>query len=73
LSRWKALHHYFPAVIYTDDDRPLCPGDKGVPVIVSVPDDDASGYFQSGQHFTLWDGKDVGHGTVAQRLFLQFR
>ena len=67
------LRHYFPAVIYTDDDRPLKPGDKGVPVIISVPDDDASGYFQSGQHFTLWDGKDVGHGTVAQRLFLQFR
>jgi hypothetical protein len=65
--------HYFPAVVYTDDDRPLRPGDKGVPVVISVPDDDASGYFQSGQHFTLWDGKDVGHGTVAQRLFLQYR
>ena len=65
--------HYFPAVVYTDDDGPLRPGDKGVPVIISVPDDDASGYFQSGQHFTLWDGKDVGHGTVAQRLFLQYR
>ena len=59
---------YFPAVVYTDDDRPLRPGDKGVPVIISVPDDDASGYFQSGQHFTVWDGTDIGHGTVAQRL-----
>jgi hypothetical protein len=65
--------HYFPAVLYTDDDRPLRPGDRGVSVIISVPDDDASRYFQSGQHFTLWDGKDVGHGTVAQRLFLQYR
>jgi len=65
--------HYFPAVLYTDDDRPLRPGDKGVPVIISVPDDDANGCFQSGQHFTLWDGADIGHGTVAQRLFLQFR
>ena len=65
--------HYFPAVCYTDDDRPLRPGDKGVSVIISVPDDDAAGYFQSGQHFTLWDGTDVGHGTVAQRLFLQYR
>jgi hypothetical protein len=65
--------HYFPAVVYTDDDLPLRPGDRGVPVVISVPDDNASGYFQSGQHFTLWDGKDVGHGTVAQRLFLQFR
>lgn len=65
--------HYFPAVLYTDDDLPLRPGDKGVPVIISVPDDDASMYFQSGQHFTLWDGRDIGHGTVAQRLFLQYR
>ena len=59
---------YFPAVVYTDDDRPLRPGDKRVSVIISVPDDDASGYFQSGQHFTVWDGTDIGHGTVAQRL-----
>jgi hypothetical protein len=59
---------YFPAVVYTDDERPLRPGDKSVPVIISVPDDDASGYFQSGQHFTVWDGTDIGHGTVAQQL-----
>ncbi len=45
-------HQIFPAVFYADDDRPLRPGDKGVPVTVSVPDDDASTYFRSGQHFT---------------------
>ena len=64
---------YFPAVLYTDDDRPLRPGDKGVPVTISVPDDDAAGYFQCGQHFALWDGADIGHGTVAQRLFFDLR
>jgi hypothetical protein len=64
---------YFPAVVYTDDDRPLRPGDRGVRVIVSVPDDDASGYFESGQHFTVWDRTDIGHGTVAERLFFQWR
>jgi hypothetical protein len=64
---------YFPAVVYTDDDRPLRPGDRGVSVVISVPDDDASGYFQCGQHFAVWDGTDIGHGTVAQRLFLQWR
>jgi hypothetical protein len=68
-----AQHQYFPAVVYTDDDRPLRPGDRGVSVVISVPDDDASGYFQSGQHFTVWDGTDIGHGTVAQRLFFQWR
>lgn len=62
-------YQYFPAVVYTDDDRPLRPGDKGVSVILSVPDDDAAGFFQPGQRFTLWDGADIGHGTVAQRLF----
>ena len=66
-----ARRQYFPAVVYTDDDRPLRPGDKGVHVAMSVPDDDAGGFFQSGQHFTLWDGADIGHGTVARRLFFQ--
>ena len=64
---------YFPAVVYTDDDRPLRPGDRGVPVIISVPDDDASEYFESGQHFAVWDGTDIGRGTVAERLFFQWR
>ncbi len=62
---------YFPAVVYTDDDRPLRPGDKGVLVIISVPNDDASECFQTGQQFTLWDGTDIGHGTVGQRLFFR--
>jgi len=66
-----ARRQYFPAVVYTDDDRPLRPGDKGVHVAMSVPDDDAASFFQSGQHFTLWDGADIGHGTVARRLFFQ--
>ena len=64
-------HQLFPAVFFSDDDRPLRPGDKGVHVAMSVPDDDAAGFFQSGQHFTLWDGTDIGHGTVARRLFFQ--
>lgn len=64
-----ARHQYFPVVIYTDDNRPLLPGDKGVSVVMSVPDDDAAGFFQPGQHFTVWDGTDIGHGTVAERLF----
>jgi hypothetical protein len=64
-----ARHQYFPAVLYTDDDRPLRPGDKGVRVILSVPDDDAASFFQPGQHFALWDGAAIGHGTVAERLF----
>jgi hypothetical protein len=59
---------YFPAVISTADGRPLVPGDRGVSVTISVPDDDAAGCFQSGQRFIVWDGTDIGHGTVGQRL-----
>jgi hypothetical protein len=66
-------HQVFPAVFYADDDRPLRSGDRGVPVIISVPDDDASTYFGSGQRFTVWDGAEIGHGTVvAHRLVLQW-
>jgi hypothetical protein len=63
-----AHDQYFPAVINTADGRPLTPGDRGVSVTISVPDDDASGCFQSGQRFIVWDGTDIGHGTVGQRL-----
>jgi hypothetical protein len=63
-----SVHQYFPALLFTDDKRPLRPGDTRVPAIIEVPDDDASGFFQAGQRFTLWDGADIGHGTVAQRI-----
>jgi hypothetical protein len=63
------LRQYFPALVHTEEGRPLRPGDKAVPATVSVPDDDASSFFQPGQHFTVWDGTDIGHGTVKMRLF----
>lgn len=68
-----ARHQYFAAVLFTDDNQPLRPGDKGVTVTVSVPDDDAAAFFQPGQHFALWDGREIGHGTVAERLFFSWR
>ena len=69
-SSWEqpSLHQYFPALFFTDDKRPLRPGDKRVHAIIEVPDDDASAFFRTGQRFTLWDGADIGHGTVAQRI-----
>jgi hypothetical protein len=66
-----ARHQYFPALVRTEDDRPLRPGDKGLHVVMSVPDDDAGGFFQPGARFGLWDGTDVGHGTVGMPLFFQ--
>jgi hypothetical protein len=63
-----SVQQYFPALFFVEDSRPLRPGDAHVPAIVSVPDDDASSFFQAGQRFTIWDGADLGHGTVAQRI-----
>jgi hypothetical protein len=71
-AEWPTQHQYFPAVFFADDDRPLRPGDKGVPVIISVPNDDASSYFRPGQRFVVWDGAEIGHGTVALPLVLQW-
>jgi hypothetical protein len=65
-------HQIFPAVFFSDDDRPLRPGDKGVPVIISVPDDDARSYFRPGQHFAVRERAEVGHGTVALPLAMQW-
>ena len=65
-------HQIFPAVFFSDDDRPLRPGDKGVPVVISVPDDDARSYFRPGQHFAVRDRAEVGHGTVALPLAMQW-
>jgi hypothetical protein len=59
---------YFPAVIFTEDGRPMVPGDHGIDATVCVPDDNAAAYFQPGQRFALWDGADIGHGTVAYHL-----
>ncbi len=39
---------YFPAVIARDDGQPLSPGDSQVIVTISVPDDEASGFFSAG-------------------------
>lgn len=63
-----SVRQYFPALFFTDDKRPLRPGDRHVRSIVCVPDDDAAGFFQAGQHFSVWDGADIGHGIVAQRI-----
>jgi hypothetical protein len=70
--RAPARHQYFPAVVYTDDNRPLRPGGHAAAVVISVPDDDASAFFQPGQHFTLWDGRDIGRGTVGEHLYFQW-
>jgi hypothetical protein len=64
------LRKYFPAVIFRDDEQPLSPGDTGVIVTIRIADDDAPNFFCPGQPIALWNGGDVGHGTVSRRVFL---
>jgi hypothetical protein len=64
-----AHRRYFPVVIYRDDEQPLRPGDRGTVVTIEVADDDADAFLGPGQHVTLWDGSDVGHGVISRRVF----
>lgn len=62
-------HRYFPAITFTDDGQPLKPGDRDVAVTVVVPDQDTPEFFSPGQRVALWNGSEVGHGTVSRRVF----
>lgn len=62
-----ALRQLFPALIYTDDDLPLRPGDTDVLATVVVTDDDACDYLGPGQHITLWHGHECGHGVISRQ------
>lgn len=57
----------FPAEVRWTDQQPLRPGDRVV-VTITVADDDAGMFFAAGQRFTLWDDRDIGHGTVSRQI-----
>jgi hypothetical protein len=61
----------FPAEFCWDDELPLRPGDRHV-VTITVTDDDAPAFFGAGQRFTLWDGREVGHGTISRQVFTDY-
>jgi hypothetical protein len=61
-------HRLFPAEVCWDDHHPLKPGDRAV-VTIKVADDDAEMFFAAGQRFTIWDGSDIGHGTISRQIF----
>lgn len=67
--RSPGLHKYFPAATVTDHGHPLRPGDRDIVVTFIVPDDEASHFLGPGQPISLWDGSDVGRGTVTRRVF----
>jgi hypothetical protein len=63
-----AYRTFSAELCWDDEENPLHPGDRHV-VTVTLTDDDAPGYFGAGQPFTLWSGRDVGHGTISRRVF----
>jgi hypothetical protein len=62
---------YFPAEICWDDEQPLHPGDHAE-VTITLTDDEATAFFAAGQRFSLWDGKDIGHGTVSRQVYTEY-
>lgn len=60
-----------PAEIWWDSEEPLRPGDHAV-VTARVADDQAEAFLDAGQHFTLWSGGSVGHGTICRRVFSDY-
>ena len=62
-----ALRQLFTAAIYPDDDVPLHSGDTDVLATLELSDQDACEYLGPGQHITLWNGHDCGHGVICRR------
>ena len=62
---------YFPAEICWDSEQPLHPGDRAT-VTITVTDDEASAYLDTGQRFALWSGGDVGHGIIARKVYTRY-
>jgi hypothetical protein len=61
----------FPAEISWDDGKPLHAGDRAE-VTITMTDDEACSFFCAGQRFSLWDGIDVGHGTISRQVHTEY-
>jgi hypothetical protein len=61
----------FPAELSWEDERPLHPGDRAE-VTITMIDDEAAAFFGAGQRFSLWEGTDIGHGTISRQVFTEY-
>ncbi len=61
----------FPAELSWDDDQPLHPGDRAE-VTITLIDDEAVAFFRAGQRFSLWNGDDIGHGTISRQVHTEY-
>jgi hypothetical protein len=62
---------YFPAELSWDDERALRAGDRAE-VTITMIDDEAAAFFGCGQRFSLWNGSDIGHGTISRRVYTEY-
>ena len=62
---------YFPAELSWDDERILHPGDRAE-VTITIVDDEAASFFGCGQRFDLWNGSDIGHGTISRQVYSEY-
>lgn len=58
---------FFQAVMTSDEENPLRPGDHAV-VTLTIADGDAPAYLAAGQHFMLW-GASTGHGIISRQVY----
>jgi hypothetical protein len=64
-------HMFFPATITRDDEKPLQPGMHTV-VTITLTSDGAEAPLEAGQHFAIWNGDDIAHGTISRQVFTAF-
>jgi hypothetical protein len=58
----------FEAVIDRDDEPFVHHGDREI-VTIALTDSRAGEFFAPGQHFTLWNGRDIGTGVVSRHVY----
>lgn len=67
---WPRLVRSFNAMVMTDDQEPLRPGDVNHIVTMTVTDENAIEFLRPGERFELWSDHEVGHGVVSRRVFV---
>jgi hypothetical protein len=60
----------FSALVSCEDEAPFRPHGHQVLVTLRLAGDDVADYLESGGHFDLWLGGEVGRGVVTRRLFI---
>ena len=60
----------FSALVDAEDSDPYQSGKQEIVVTLRVIGDDVMDYLDTGSHFSLWQGSDIGEGIVTRRLHI---